>query len=86
MPRVSAFYGITIWFYRPDHPPPHFPAQYGEDEARIELGTLRVISGSLPRRALSLVRTWARLHADELRANWERAVRLEELDQIDPLP
>src|SRR5262249_39600810 len=65
MPRVSAFYGITIWFYRPDHPPPHFHAQYGEHEVRIELETLRVISGSLPRRALALVRTWARLHGDE---------------------
>jgi hypothetical protein len=86
MPRVSAFYGITIWFYRPDHPPPHFHAQYGEHEARIELETLRVISGSLPRRALGLVRTWARLHDDELRTNWARVVRLEEVVEIDPLP
>jgi len=86
MPRVSAFYGITIWFYRPDHPPPHFHAQYGEHEVRIELETLRVISGSLPRRALALVRTWARLHGDELRQNWARAVRMEELEPIEPLP
>jgi hypothetical protein len=86
MPRVSAFYGITIWFYRPDHPPPHFHAMYGEHEARIELETLRVINGRLPMRALRLVRTWARLHGDELRANWERAIRQEKLDQIDPLP
>jgi hypothetical protein len=86
MPRVSAFYGITIWFYRPDHPPPHFHAQYGDHEARIELDTLRAISGRLPRRALNLVRIWARLYRDELQANWERAGRLEELDQIDPLP
>src|ERR1051326_1571223 len=86
MPRVSAFYGITIWFYRPDHPPPHFHAKYGDDEARIELDTLRVINGHLPRRALSLVRIWARLHHAELRANWERAVRLEERAQMEPLP
>ncbi len=86
MPRVSTFYGITIWFYRPDHPPPHFHAQYGEYEARIELGTLRVMSGTLPRRALALTRTWARRHADELLANWDRAMRQEELEQIDPLP
>jgi hypothetical protein len=25
--------------YRPDHPPPHFHAQYGEYVAQIELGT-----------------------------------------------
>jgi len=48
--------GIIIWMYRPDHPPPHFHAQYGEDVAQIELGTLRVLNGSLPQRALRLVR------------------------------
>ncbi|MDQ6778495.1 MAG: DUF4160 domain-containing protein [Actinomycetota bacterium] len=27
---TCAFYGIVIFMYRPDHPPPHFHAQYGE--------------------------------------------------------
>jgi hypothetical protein len=66
MPRLAAFYGIVIWMYRPDHPPPHFHAQYGEHVAQIELVTLRVISGSMPTRALRLVREWARLHEPEL--------------------
>ena len=71
VPRLSTFYGIVIWriviwMYRPDHPPPHFHAQYGEDVAQIELGTLRVLAGSLPPRALRLVRQWARLHTHEL--------------------
>lgn len=30
MSRLAAFYGIVIWMYRPDHPAPHFHAQYGE--------------------------------------------------------
>ena len=72
--------------YRPDHPPPHFHAQYGEDVARIELGTLRVLGGSLPPCALRLVRQWARLHADELSENWERAQQLEPLVPVEPLP
>ncbi|MGH2804974.1 MAG: DUF4160 domain-containing protein [Thermoleophilaceae bacterium] len=42
--------------YRPDHPPPHFHAQYGEHVVQIELSTLRVLNGSLPTRALRLVR------------------------------
>src|ERR1051325_2023774 len=54
--KYCAFYGITLWFYRPGHPPPHSHARYGEHEARIELGSLRLISGPLPRRALNLVR------------------------------
>jgi hypothetical protein len=27
---AAAFYGIVIYMYRPDHPPLHFHAQYGE--------------------------------------------------------
>jgi hypothetical protein len=80
------FYGIVIWMYRPDHPPPHFHAQYGEEVAQIELETLRVLNGSLPPRALRLVRQWARLHPGELEQNWELAQQLEPLVAVDPLP
>jgi len=59
MPRLSSFYGIVIWMCRPDHPPPHLHAQYDEHIAQIELGTPRVLSGSLRARALRLVREWA---------------------------
>ena len=86
MPRLAAFYGIVIWMYRPDHPPPHFHARYGEHDAKIELDTLRVIDGHLPTRALRLVRQWARLHPYDLQTNWARAQALDELVPIDPLP
>ena len=84
MPRLSAFYGIVIYMYRPDHPPPHFHAQYGEHIAQIALGTLEVLHGHLPARALRLVREWARLHAEELEptgsspkpwSRWSRSTR-----------
>ena len=77
---------IVIYMYRPDHPPPHFHAQYGEHVAQIELGSLNVLGGSLPPRALRLVQEWARLHPTELTANWELAQALEPLVAIDPLP
>jgi hypothetical protein len=51
MPRLATFYGIVIWMYRPDHPPPHFHAQYGEYVAQIEFSTLQVVNGSLLPRA-----------------------------------
>jgi hypothetical protein len=86
IPRLSTFYGIVIYMYRPDHPPPHFHAQYGEDVAQIALGTLEILAGSLPPRALRLVREWAQLHPDELGADWELAQALEPLVPIDPLP
>lgn len=85
VPRLCTFYGIVIWMYRPDHPPPHFHAQYGEHVAQIELATLRVLNGSLPTRALRLVREWASAHEDELDDNWERAQALEPLVPIEPL-
>jgi hypothetical protein len=85
VPRLCAFYGIVIWMYRPDHPPPHFHAQYGEHVAQIELATLRVLNGSLPTRALRLVREWANAHENELADNWERAQALEPLVPIEPL-
>ena len=44
MPRLCAFYGIMIYMYRPDHPPPHFHAEYGEFVAQIELGSLEVLN------------------------------------------
>lgn len=86
MPRLSAFYGIVIYMYRPDHPPPHFHARYGENIAQIGLDSWQIISGSLPPRALRLVREWAELHRAELVANWELAQALEPLVGIEPLP
>jgi Protein of unknown function (DUF2442)/Domain of unknown function (DUF4160) len=53
--------------------------------AQIQLGTLRVLNGSIPPRALRLVRQWARLHPDELAVDWERAQELDGLFPIEPL-
>ena len=86
MPRLSAFYGIVIYMYRPDHPPPHFHAQYGEHIGQITLDSFQVMGGSLPPRALRLVREWAELHRSELEGNWELAQALEPLVAIAPLP
>ena len=75
-----------LWMYRPDHPPPRFHAQYGDEVAQIELGTLSGLNGSLPPRALRLVRGWARLHTEELADSWMPAQALEPLAPIEPLP
>lgn len=86
MPRLSEFYGIVIAMYYDDHPPPHFHALYGEHQAHVTIATSEVLAGSLPGRALRLVREWAGLHAAELSAMWERAVAMEPLGKIEPLP
>src|SRR5271166_4630799 len=62
MPTICSFYGILIRMFFNDHPPPHFHARYGEFEATIDIGTLDVLEGQLPRRALNLVQEWAMMH------------------------
>jgi len=86
MPTVSAFYGILIRMFFNDHPPPHFHARYGEFEATIEIGTLTVMQGQLPRRALTLVQEWAMMHREELELNWQLCSENARPANIDPLP
>ena len=73
MPRISFFYGIAVYLYYEDHPPPHVHARYGEYEAKVSVVSGEVIEGSLPRRAARLVAEWVGEHSDELQACWERA-------------
>ena len=85
MPEISRFFGIVIRMYSNDHPPPHFHAAYGSDEVLIEIETLAVYRGSLPRRAMSLVLEWAALHREELMQDWLLARAGELVEHIDPL-
>jgi hypothetical protein len=62
MPELTRFFGIIIYMSWRDHNPPHFHACYGEHEALISLSG-KVIGGSLPRRALSLVFEWLAIPA-----------------------
>ena len=50
MPTISTFYGILIQMFWNDHSPPHFHALYGEFEILINLQTLEMIEGKMPRR------------------------------------
>jgi hypothetical protein len=85
VPRISEFYGIVIEMFFSDHPPPHFHARYAGDEALIVIETGEVFAGSLPSRALRLVRDWLDEHRDELVANWDRARDQQPTKPIAPL-
>lgn len=85
MPRISSFFGIVIEMYFADHPPPHFHARYGGETAKIEIATGAVLAGSLPKRALRLVREWTELHRNNLQTNWERVVNNDYPESIEPL-
>ncbi len=87
MPRISAFYGITIYMYwnEGDHQVAHFHAHHGDRRASVSVDGA-VLAGELGARELGLIREWARLHRAELLANWGRARSAEILHPIDPLP
>ncbi|HEX4159499.1 MAG TPA: DUF4160 domain-containing protein [Rhizomicrobium sp.] len=85
MPTISTFYGILIQMFWRDHAPPHFHALYAEHEAQIDIRTLEVIEGSLPRRALALVKEWAAEHQAELNEDWNLCNRMQRPKKIAPL-
>jgi Domain of unknown function (DUF4160) len=85
MPEICRFYGIIIKMYFGDHAPPHFHAEYGDEEALIDIRTMAVFAGHLSPRAMGLVVEWALLHQGELKASWERAANLQGPGKIDPL-
>jgi len=86
MPTISAFYGILIQMFWRDHAPPHFHALYAEHEATIDIRTLEVIEGQLPRRALALTLEWAQEHRSELLEDWNLCSLNQSPKKIQPLP
>lgn len=56
-----------------------------EHRASIDMRTLRVMEGKLPRWALELVLDWAELHQAELLKDWELCQQRQLPADIDPL-
>lgn len=50
MPEISRFFGIRILMFYNDHAPPHFHAEYGGERVSVEIQSLAVIEGRIPRR------------------------------------
>jgi hypothetical protein len=85
MPTISSFYGILIQIFWSDHAPPHFHAMYGGDEVVIDIRTLDIMKGKVPRRALSLILEWAQQHRTELLEDWELCSHNQTPKKIKPL-
>ena len=85
VPRLSYFYGISIYMYPRDHNPPHFHAIYGEFSAVVLVATGEIISGGLPRRAERLVSEWLRVHTNEIYQAWLNLQSGKSVDAIEPL-
>ena len=85
MPTVSQFFGIVIQMFWREHAPPHFQAVYGDHEALVEIRTLEVMRGGLPKRAMAMVLEWAAQHRAELMEDWELCQRKELPKKVAPL-
>lgn len=85
MPTISAFYGILIRMFWDDHAPPHFHAQYSGFEVLVNIQTLEIIRGTMPRRALALVLEWAAEHRHELLEDWKLCEHNQPPKKISPL-
>ena len=85
MPTISAFYGILIQMFFDDHAPPHFHAIYAEFEVLINIHTLEIIQGEMPKRAIALILEWASEHRAELIEDWELCKQNQLPNKISPL-
>lgn len=89
MPELARFYGIIIRMYAYDdqrHHAPHIHACYQDEEASLSIPEGILLAGGLPGSQMKRVQEWIELHEADLLENWERAVRGERTNKIDPLP
>ena len=63
----------------------HHTSRYGEDQAAIEISSLRILEGKLPPRVLGLIVEWASQHQPELMDNWNAARSDKPPRKIPPL-
>lgn len=84
MPTISSFHGMLIQMFFRDHVPAHFHVKCGEFKAVIGIQPVGLIEGHLPRPALSIVLAWAKLHTEELLANWQLCQALQSPNPIPP--
>lgn len=68
-----------------DHAPPHFHARYGEYKGIVDINELKLIEGDLPKRALSLILAWAKVHQKELLIDWGLCIQKQMPNKIEPL-
>jgi hypothetical protein len=85
VPEITTFYGIRITMYYNDHLPPPFHAEYGDDEVLIEINTLSIYAGEIPKRALRFTLEWANQHQAALQELWNLCRAGQPLRKLPPL-
>ena len=71
MPTFFVIDGVKICLFFDDHSPPHFHALIAEYEAVIEIKTLRILKGDLPKNKKQMILKWASSNKGELIEIWD---------------
>jgi hypothetical protein len=58
---------------------------YAEHEAMINIHTLEIEKGYLPKRAMVMVLEWANEHRSELMEAWNQCAQMQAPQKIEPL-
>ena len=70
-----------MYFQQAEHNPPHIHALYGDDMAEVDIRTGEILEGSLPPKALAMVREWIEINRKDLLHMWET----QEFKKLSPL-
>jgi len=70
MALIAIVDGTKLYMYGNDHPPPHFHVLFAEHRAVIDIKTLKLSRGDLPKSKLRAVVKWARPRRDKLLEAW----------------
>jgi hypothetical protein len=82
VPEIARFYGMAVFMYYGDHPPPHLHARYGRSRAAFALADGRRLRGELPSTATRMMQEWILAHQTELADNWQLAAVHRPLEMI----
>ena len=61
--------------------PPHIHAIYGDDVAEVDIKSGEIIEGSLPPKALAMVKEWIEINKKDLLQMW----KTQEFKKLSPL-
>ncbi|MCM2439679.1 DUF4160 domain-containing protein [Agrobacterium vitis] len=72
MGKLVQIGNIIIRVYANDHLPPHFHIITPDADALVEIATLDIIRGKLPRKAEQIALEWATEHRAVIAVEWNR--------------
>ena len=70
MSIIGVVDAAKLYIYANDHPPPHFHVLYAEHRAVIDIQTMKMRRGNLPKAKLRAIMKWAKPRKAQLLEAW----------------